>query len=444
MKLTEGLASRAFTVSFKPTLSQPSPRFDEAVTAIRKAWPDVIPDRSSADRRATLARVAQHHAVGDWTGVKRSDVLVAARVAFDAETISEPEYERFRAFLVDQAELTDSMPFVRAMFAVYLEAYEPGGSHTRALSRALGTNRGMLGLSERLMLERMPELLDAKSAPGLIAGRLAYESDPGATLRAWGFRDLYSTGLMHHLHLAFVLTLAAGLAKAEPTVFARLLRWVKPDGEKPRVHGAEAAIVAALSPWVRKEPSSDYQQALVSGLTVAYGDSRLSTSAAWSKVPPEYRQLMARWLTGTTMALFLEAISRSNEEDMWNSRKKFWMGLYEAGHIDEAWVAFSDQAYRVAQRLASTPEERVLYGSFGRQTAGGNRKNTSLLVMRIGSRTIVEGSHNYKVQLFERSNPARPGLYESGYDCERLRHLSDADKVHSGSSWQNWVRQKVL
>ena len=118
--------------------------------------------------------------------------------------------------------------------------------------------------------------------------------------------------------------------------------------------------------------------------------------------------------------------------------------MYESDEIDEAWVAFSDEAYRAAQRMANSEYEEKLHSSFGRQTAGGSRQNTSLLILRIGSRVIVEGSHNYKVQLFERSNPKIPQLYQKSYDCEKIRRSSDEDKVHVDGRWQQWVRQKAL
>ncbi|MBV8112641.1 MAG: hypothetical protein JO012_23075, partial [Hyphomicrobiales bacterium] len=83
------------------------------------------------------------------------------------------------------------------------------------------------------------------------------------------------------------------------------------------------------------------------------------------------------------------------------------------------------------------------------QVSGGSRSNTSLLILRIGGKIVVEGSHGYKVHVFDERNPAAPKLFQSHYDCERIRRsISDsatgaeAKRSHNGD-WQGWVLERI-
>ena len=138
------------------------------------------------------------------------------------------------------------------------------------------------------------------------------------------------------------------------------------------------------------------------------------------------------------MRLFLDVISKVEDSHMWAPRRDFWLGLYEQGRISEAWVAFSDEGAREAQRLSSAEGNKVM--EFGRQR---QRQNTSLLLMRIGKAIVIEGSHNYRVHIFRSSDPQAPAFYRKSYDCEDIRRLPGSEtQVHLGN-WQERVRWKI-
>lgn len=148
-----------------------------------------------------------------------------------------------------------------------------------------------------------------------------------------------------------------------------------------------------------------------------------------------------RWLTGENIRFFLDVVSEVEDSHMWAPRRRFWLGLHEQGRIDAAWVAFDDAGAQLAHRRVSRRSDGATK-SYGRQTAAG-RATTSLLVMKIGRKIVVEGSHSYKIHIFDESSANAPRLYLDGYDCERIRHLPGAlTKAHQ-RHWEGWVLENI-
>lgn len=124
---------------------------------------------------------------------------------------------------------------------------------------------------------------------------------------------------------------------------------------------------------------------------------------------------------------------------MWAPRRKFWLGLHDQKRIDAAWVAFSKEGVEFARRKGA--DNRFL--RFGRQEAGGSRTNTSLLILKIGNKIVVEGSHSYKVHVFKDDHPKAPKLYEGRYDCEHIRLLPGSWSVAHNGDWQGRVLEHI-
>jgi hypothetical protein len=150
--------------------------------------------------------------------------------------------------------------------------------------------------------------------------------------------------------------------------------------------------------------------------------------------------VILRWLTGENIRFFLDVVSEVEDSHMWVPRRKFWLGLHERGRIDAAWVAFSDSAAKEAKRRGAGGKGTL---RFGVQTAGYGRANTSLLILKIGRKIVVEGSHSYKVHIFDESNQRAPTLYQWRYDCEAVRVIPGSNvKSHNGD-WQSWVLEHI-
>ncbi|SHL33390.1 EH_Signature domain-containing protein [Roseovarius marisflavi] len=110
--------------------------------------------------------------------------------------------------------------------------------------------------------------------------------------------------------------------------------------------------------------------------------------------------------------------------------------------IDEAWVAFGASARQYAQRHLVGSDNNHTNRRFGRQLDRGG--STSLLVMRIGNKIVVDGCHSYKTHIFRQNDPKAPKLYQRTYYCDDIMRSSWSSKSHSSiPSWKIWVMQNV-
>ena len=376
----------------------------------------------------------------DWEGATLASVTRAGRVAFEAEFRERRDLRPLRDFYVREIEASTSQAFLGALMSVYLGSYEPGGRHTRDLAAALYGSRERLGRRWSGLLQNVQFLFDSRNAARKLGAAMRDMSDPWSGLVEWGFHDPHASGLLHHAHLAYVDAMKPAL-RTEPGV-RRMLGWLAPTGTQARVTGVKEAIEALLTPWRSREPTARIRDQLTEGLVASYGDPRVRRGGVWPQVNSDCRDVLLRWLTGANIQFFLDVVSEVETSHMWQPRREFWWDLYERGQIDAAWVAFSPNAARTARRLAEGAEKPG-HLAYGEQTAGGSRRHTSLLILKIGHCIVVEGSHSYKVHVFKDSDRRAPRLFEKQYDCERIRlapgHREQAHHV----GWQERVHALI-
>lgn len=408
-------------------------RLKSAVNRIHERWPDA---GTTVERNpeAIIDRMDRRLRTATWDGATIAEVLRAARVAFSVDFRSRFKLGRLRRFFVDEVRVSRSAGYLGGMMSVYLSTYVPGANHTRSLAHALNEAREHLGARWSGLLESYPEVLDPKAAHESIAWRMRTMRDPWRELQANGVRSPHGPGLMEHVHLAYLDDIADRLKTRDG--IDTLCRWLKP-GKQAKVGGAAEAIEALLEPWLSRPPPEDLRTHLLDQVVRLYGDPRVPRGLPWSRVGDAYTHLVLQWLTGESIRFFLDVVSRANISHMWEERREFWLGLYEQGRIDAAWVAFSVKAAELAGRIKPDGHGQL---AFGKQT--GPRPDTSLLVLAIGRCVVVEGSHSYKVHFFKSSNRNTPRLFQPTYDCESIRHRSDDAQTHH-VRWQNWVLEKL-
>lgn len=418
-----------------------------AVQSVLKRWPDVVPEPDEKDREALVQTVKSKLEKDDWERTRMSLMVAAARALFDETRRSRRDLVALRVFYFEETEVSTSTTFLGAMASVYFGSYVPNAQHTRQLADALRISRDRIGGSWRDLFRRVPECLDPTYAPNSLAKLMINMADPWEELKLLGIRQPHAPGLMDHVHLEYVKLLRPQLKTRDGV--DRIFGWLRPKGQSARTSGAAEAISAILSPWMSRDPDLDLVSHITEWLVGSYEDPRLNAGGVWSGVKPEALAVLMRWLTGENIRFFLDIVTEVESSHMWEPRRKFWLGLYEEGYISAAWVAFSDEAARLARRrIGSGSDGRIL--SFGRQVAGGTRLHTSLLILEIGNKIIVEGSHNYRAHVFKKHSRTAPELYREEYDCEEIRLIPDRpagsheSKIHDAQgNWRNWVRERV-
>jgi hypothetical protein len=407
---------------------------------ILNRWPEVVPTPPEKDRERLVQEMRRRLTKDQWDHTHMSLVTSAARALFDVERRGRPDLAGLRDFYYDEIRASTRRSFLDSMLLVYLVSYEPGATHTRSLAFALNSAWSRIGARWRQLRENLPELLDPDRAPDAIAAKMRVMRDCWRGLQAMGLRTPHAPGLMDHAHLAFVRLMGPSL-RSRPAL-EQLLNWLKPEGQQARMSGAAEAITAVLEPWLKQDPLQDDVTFITETLLGLYGDPRVRGGGAWAAIPPHHLAVLMRWLTGENIRFFLDVVSAVEESHMWEPRRRFWLSLHEQKRIDAAWVAFSESGARHATRLLNSRSAGNTL-SFGRQTAGGSRIDTSLLILKIGSRIVVEGSHNYKVHIFKENNLRAPKLYRQTYDCEAIRLINGAEARPHIGDWQGWVRERI-
>ncbi|KQX34249.1 hypothetical protein ASD04_16535 [Devosia sp. Root436] len=434
MSLARFLAKPA---SFHPIALAAINRLASTTDRIMARWPDVVVEPPDRDRERLVQEMQKRLETGDWSDTKMSLVTTAAVALFDQARRERSDLAALRKFYCEEIESSDRRTFLNTMVAVFIGSYEPGAAHTAALANALDRSRAKIGARWAALLGSVPELLDARVAPSALASRMVRMAVPWDDLRHLGLRSPHAPGLMDHVHLAFVEQLAPQLDHRSG--MERLIGWLKPEGQQARASGAAQAISALLSPWQSRAPSTDDERFLTEALITLYGDPRVHRGGAWETVPEQLRNVIIRWLTGENIRFFLDVVSAVEDNHMWEPRRKFWLGLHQQKRIDAAWVAFSPEAASYARQKGAGNK----FLRYGKQIAGGGDNKKSLLVLQIGQKIVVEGSHSFKVHVFRDDGKRVPKLYQDRYDCQDIRDLPGSWSTMHLGDWQGRVLEHI-
>lgn len=412
---------------------------ETAVQKVHERWPDVAVNVNPREREALAVRLRDRVANDDWENTRISFVLAAASAVFDPERRDRADLAQARNFLLEELHASRSETFLSGLFAVYLESYVGDGAHTRSIASAIDSARGRMSPSVRSLLEGVPELLDPSDGPRRLASRMVRMTDPFVELSRVGLRNPHGPGFMERAHQVLSVLVAPEL-----TGRARIdwyIDWIRPPGRDARTIGAEQAIEALTSPWINTAPPDQLRSHLVEALIEMYGDPRIRPGGVWAGIGRAHMEVIHRWLTREDMRFFTGVVDAAQKDAMWPPRRDFWLKLFDEKRIDAAWVAFSSQAAEYARAHLMREDARNADSRFGFQRA---RQNTSLLIMKIGNKIMVDGCHSYKTHVFDQDDPMAPKLFQEGYDCDEIMRASPESKPHNSiDSWQRWVRDMI-
>lgn len=404
---------------------------------IMMRWPDIVANPPEKDREKLVQQIREKLERDDWNDTKLSLVTSAGKALFDEDRCNRDDLKDLRNFYYNEIRASTRPGFIDGMFSIYIDSFDDKADHTWQLAGALSDIKIAFGARWRKLLDAIPEMLSPDTVVDAIAQKMLTMDDLWSGLQALGIRSPHAPGLMNAVHLAYVEKITLHLNRRAE--MERMIEWLKPNGKEAKTTGAGEAISALLSHWVSKTPPTEDLQYLTENIIGIYGDPRVQRGGIWSSVIEERMAVLLRWLTGENIRFFLDIVSAVEDSHMWEPRRKFWLGLHNQGRIDAAWVAFSTLAAKEAKKRGGGKGTL----KYGIQIAGGDRLNTSLLILKIGRKIVVEGSHSYKVHIFDESLKQKPALYQPQYDCEKIRLFPEArSKSHIGN-WQGWVLEQI-
>ncbi|MFD2677012.1 EH signature domain-containing protein [Camelimonas lactis] len=388
--------------------------------------------------RQYLDEFAQKLDTADWRATPLSFVTQVASFAFDRTFRGVEQYENIRRFMIREAEVSTRSSFLSALVDVYIESFEPGAKHTSLLSRALYDARDRNAPRWRKLFDAVPDFLLHDKAVNQLAALMQQMDDPWHGLRALGLRQPHAPGLMDHVHAAFVR--GARKTCEGPEGVKRMLGWLKPPGHAVRRVGAGDAINVMLSPWTGPDCPSEISTLLIDNLTAYYGHPRVGRDAVWNEVDPELERMFMRWLVHADFRFLFRILREVEPSHMFPDREAFWLTELEAGRVQELWVAFRPEGYRLAQQRL--PDGGREAGRFALLKGGGPR---SLLFMRVGEDIVVEGTHSFPICFFNATSRRAPRLYQPQYHLDLLQRPEDStrDSIAHQGGWERKARMRL-
>lgn len=411
---------------------------ETAIKNIERAFPN-IETRMPADTETIVQRVTTASRTGNWQEISTGDVAITLRAYLLEEF---PIADDLRNFLDAEAIATTNPRLLDALALVYLETWSSGSVKTAHLQSLLVARADILPHRWKNLFQTCPEFLDVETGPQLIGARMVTEITPYKWLFKAGLPAPHGLGFMQLAHTAF---LKQSTDPETVSDLEKLLSWTSPDGAAKLDDKRTAEVIdRILSPWTSISCPADYREICLNRLIDLFGDPRRENPAFWDLVMLPHRRVLIKWLARKSMEAMFQVVTEAEHDtgshNPWLGRRRFWMGLYEQGHIDEAWFALGDKAIPIARNLHQRTGDKS-YLSFGRQTS---RKKTCLLFIRIGENIFVEGSNNFRIHAFPNPTRPPPQLYASNYDIDEilLPRPHDDARVHIGD-WKGWVKDRI-
>jgi len=414
----------------------------KAKKRILERWPDVVPTIEGKDEEIIISKFLDIIQRNSWRDVKMVFVLRGLRVAFSPHFRARPDVNPILEFAFAELKVSTNKPFVNALASIYLSTYEPNSEHSIKLGQGLQEKRNLLNSQWQSVQTRYANIFDGRTAHKHVGLSMLEMDDPLIELKKIGIRDPHATGLMDYAQESYVEKLGPRLKNLD--VVARLFKWLNPEPGKRRVTGSTKIIKALLGLWLHERPSDDVIENISERLVSQYKDPR-TQHQHWLGVEEPYMNVIYSWLTKENLRFFISVVDAAQKDRQWPPRKAFWLQLYEEGLIEQAWVAFCPSAERYARAHVIGFKNDNGTRRFGRQTKGGSRINTSILLMKIGDKIVVDGCHDYRTHIFNIDDPLAPKLFQSAYDCDSdVMNLAYCSKAHNSiPHWQDWVRRTI-
>ncbi|MBY6163276.1 hypothetical protein KUV73_20515 [Mameliella alba] len=418
----------------------PLDQIRRSVEGIVAQWPDVMKTPEDRDREKLAQEMLNRITEWEWTDITTQRVVSAAVAVFDDDRRTRPEFSPVREFYLSEIATREPGAFLDGMVGVYIDSFIPGADHTRFLAKALGQRMDELGGRNAKLTKALPALLRPDAAPLELARIMLNTDNPYDRLKGIGLTNPHTSGLAKAAHKTFIERLEPDLAK--PEARQKLFNWLTPENGPTLQTGAGMGVEALLSVWRDRTPPDALRNELSEAIIAAWGDPRLHTGGIWAGFDPDLKAVLLRWLTHQDMKFFCDMVTATQDSHMWPPRRDFWLKLYEDKMIDEAWVAFGSGARRYAQANLVRSGKTDMNRRFARQLDRGG--STSLLIMRIGNKIVVDGCHSYKTHIFRIDDRRAPKLYQSEYYCDDIMRASRNSKPHNSiHNWSQWVLQNV-
>lgn len=354
-------------------------------------------------------------------------------------------------YLLSETVRRNSKKSASILFNAFVSTFDPKTGETRKIANALKQVYQNLISRKKAALVEM-NIFDNDFGINILSAAVT-NSDNNSALESFlsAYPRIFQTKFG-----AFSLAKAAGIAAKKQNV--GIYKNIIKIADSSTVDGVSNEVkrmlyAPLLQPYNDSKPEASIEKIILPFILENYGDPRNPTTS----IPKLYNDpdsyvaikcgnIIKKWLALETLELFFEIIDRTAVDRMWSARKEFWLRYFDSEHIADVRIVLANDAKWEFDRIKRLSDD-YKHHSCG-ILSGSASSDQSVLLMKIGSITIAEWSHNGKLRFWDSLDENAPQFNKRGFDAWELRNASlpvwnsrsnkhNEGITHNGRYWQS-------
>lgn len=332
--------------------------------------------------------------------------------------------------------------FWRRLFRAWVFHYAPDTRLGEIVSQGLKRNRSYL-LASQIRLIDLLGLCDGELSRERIYEQLIETNDDDLAYEI-GLKDGVGTT---KLAVAALNVLADYLGARENSQ-EQIFRFIRLSSRDKEVHeslkaavmvgvirgGDKLALDSAISKKCRELVEANYPDPSVDKNKWP----SLPEMLGGEKARDDCIDIVRRWRVFQSINLFFKVIGETTTDPEvkhhFPRRKDFWLSYFKQNAVSEAWILLGSKADKYMSRLKSRGDAEIQGLSYAQLE--GARYDQSVLLLKVGSLTVMEWSHSGACRVWQSNSKLAPNLYQERYRRQAL--ISDCEDRITHDHRGNW------
>lgn len=317
----------------------------------------------------------------------------------------------------------------RALFHVYINSCNEDSWKSRLLASALKNMKSLANERQSKIIDQY-QLLEPRHIEKTLGSVVLDRDNP----KAWLEEEIGLVDGAAYKSLAFpamkgaMNNLATSNQKITADVMSKIMNWVSEEDTYQFQFGSES-IIDGIMLNVQKNGIDEIDKKNIENFFLkVFSDPRFSENQSnWSKVNRGVKDEFIRWLTKSSLEIFLAIIGKTAYPEHWKKRREFWTKYMDANYVEAAYVVLGPVAKEKAKQLYNRTKNEAYKGCG--EITNPDSPDQSTLLMKMGNIYISEGSHNKTLHIWKGRDNA-PDFYNRSYRKLELESNSDFKTAH--------------
>ena len=335
--------------------------------------------------------------------------------------------------------------FWARLFRVWIQEYQPDSQVGQLIIKALRKNRRILNKRQGYLLNNFPSILPKNShsknyleiSNSILLGTIDTEALAELGFRSGTLYSDYATAIISHL--TWLISSSAPNSK-QLEAFSKFISPTKTLHKSCRQY----AMVGLIAGAKQRPADSPIVKSILKVIDRNFLDPT-AHEISWPEVRPELGgeemrkqciNTVKKWRVFKSINFFFDIIEKTVEKKnahQFPQRRKFWLGYFDKGLVDDACIILGSSARVEIQKIVQVNEE---YNSLAWSKLTGGTIDQCSLLLDMGKVTVMEFSHNGACRVWDNNqNLDIPKLHKSKYSTVELRaDCPDNQKFHHTGS----------